>query len=390
MSEEGIQDLIGVMNITLKGAEDLGKIGMSATKGGINTVANICKLLKWIAQSIQSLPYHKTGGKVSMKVMGTKFQDLNYNEFKLSLVETKLKEKEKTFSGANSDIKKAKTLLSEAALKKKVEELSKKYGLVYSRVPNFMANKDTGKEEYRIAFPKSQTEAYQEVTAQLYAYMDKALKKVIGNEKERKAIIGQVIPECKPLTAALGEVGVTEVTNEQFDKAMKETYPAYDSKAIAAKEPSEEKKTDYIGIADRNEYAQQKAKGNVKAVSFSNVLAKNPSEHAITVVMDQYPNAAVKIKEADVLDLDAQLTEEGKVTYKAALRKDAVYEFEVYQADPITNKVDFTKNPKHYRMSLKDFDNMMKQNAAKTRQKAAKLLETKAPLHSVKTIERKQ
>lgn len=31
MSEEGIQDLIGVMNITLKGAEDLGKIGMSAT-----------------------------------------------------------------------------------------------------------------------------------------------------------------------------------------------------------------------------------------------------------------------------------------------------------------------------------------------------------------------
>ena len=184
----------------------------------------------------------------------------------------------------------------------------------------------------------------------------------------------------KPLMQNLDEIGVTAVSTEVLDEKMKETYPNYDPAEFAPVEPSEEKKTDCVKIAENNEYARETSRGNVREVTFSKVLLKNPGEHAVTVVLDEYPNAAIKIKESDVLDIQGWKDNKGNVGYKMAIKKDATYEFEVYHVNPFTKKVDFTQNPKHYEMTFKEFERMMSENAAKTKAKVTNLLEQKSML----------
>lgn len=381
MEEEGIQDFIGIMNVTLKGMEDAGKIGITLTRGSLKVAANIFKLLSWIVRSIHDNPYYKTGGKVKNKVLSTKFLDLNYSDMQLYSAHGIYSELNKQYPG-NYDQVKIDKLLSSSVLEKEFDKLAKKNGLLYAKIPNFISNKDTNIIEFRFAYSKSQEAALLETKSQMMALISKRLKNCGVKKEVAKKIAEEWIgnTEGKPIMKAMDEIGVTTVSNEVFDTVMKETYPSYDSKEFVAKEPSLEKKIDYIAITDKNEHTQQKNKGNVKDITFSKILVRNANRNEITVVMDEYPNVAIKIRQSDVLNLNTYKDEQGNMVYKASLRKDTTYQFEVYQADPVTKKIDFSNNPKYYEMSLKEFDNMMKQNIQKNRIKIELHLEQKAML----------
>lgn len=384
MAEDGIQDFIGILNVTMKGIENAGKAtkfvadaGFQVAKGGYKALAKIIKLLTWIFRTISEKQYYKTGGEVKNKVLQTKFQDLTYNEFKLSNIGERIRAK----GDPNINVEYVEKMLNEDVLKKKIEILSRKCGFLYAKVPNFVLNEETGKPEFRIAFSKQQMDAYNEVRAQIYAYMDKVLDDAGMEKKEERAnIINEALSTPKPLMSAMDEIGVTAVSNEVLDAKMKETYPDYDPAEFTPVEPTEEKKTASIEITENNEYARESAKGNVKEINFTKVLLKTPSEQSVTVVLDEYPNAAIKIKESDVLDLRNWKDEKGTVGYKMAIKKDATYEFEVYHVNPITKKVDFAQNPKHYEMTFKEFERMMAENAEKTKAKVTNLLEQKSML----------
>ena len=93
--------------------------------------------------------------------------------------------------------------------------------------------------------------------------------------------------------------------------------------------------------------------------------------------MDEYPNVAIKIKQSDVVNLKAVKDKQDKIVYTASLKKDVKYQFEIYQVDKVTKKIDYANNPKHYEMTLKEFDGMMKEHRQKAEIKLKPLLEQK-------------
>lgn len=243
MSEDGIQDFIGVMNITLKGMEDAGKVGVTLTRGSLKVMANILKLLSWIVRSIHDSPYYKTGGKVKNTVLSTKFSDLNYADMQLHSAHSIYSELSKKYPG-NYNQDKIDKLLNPNVLEKEFNKLAKKNGLLFAKVPNFIANKDTNTTEFRFAYSKSQEAAMLETKAQMMALISKRLKNCGVKMDVAKELAEQWMgaTKGKPIMNAMDEIGVTAVSNEVFDRAMKETYPSYNPKEFVAKEPSLEKK----------------------------------------------------------------------------------------------------------------------------------------------------
>jgi len=386
MAEDGIQDFIGILNVTMKGIENAGKAtkfvadaGFQVAKGSYKALAKIIKMLTWIMRTLSEKPYYKTGGKVANKVLQTKFQDLHFDTLHLLSAKNVMDIVNKTHQDSYAykiDETKFNKLLSPTVLKKDFDNLAKKYGLLWSPVPNFITDTKTGIVEFKFAYSKQQEEAMLEVKAQLNALIQQRLEACkVPKEAKEEIAKNMVDPTAagKPLMQNLDEIGIGAVSDKEFEAAMIATYPKYDPMEFAPVEPSEEKKTASIEITENNEYARESAKGNVKEIAFSKVLLKTPGEHAVTVVLDEYPNAAIKIKESDVLDLQEWKDEKGTVGYKMAIKKDAVYEFEVYHVNPVSKKVDFTQNPKHYEMTFKEFERMMAENAEKVKSKTAAL-----------------
>ena len=389
MAEDGIQDFIGILNVTMEGVKATGKAakymtdaGFQVAKGSYKVLAKIIKMLTWILRTISEKQYYKTGGEVKNKVLQTKFQDLNFDTVNLYSPKNLYTKLNKEYPG-NYDQAKIDKLLNPEALKKEFDNLAKKTGLLYAKIPNFITDKDTGVIEYRFAYSKSQEAAMMETKTQLNALIYEKLKKCGVKEDVAKKISNEIVNPSvsgKPLMQNLDVIGIGAVSDKEFETAMVATYPNYDPAEFAPVEPTEEKKTASIEITENNEYARESAKGNVKEITFSKVLLKTPSEHAVTVVLDEYPNAAIKIKESDVLDLQNWKDEKGTIGYKMAIKKDATYEFEVYHVNPVTKKVDFAQNPKHYEMTFKEFERMMVENAEKTKAKVTTLLEQKSML----------
>ena len=391
MAEDGIQDFIGILNVTMKGVENAGKAtkfvadaGFQVAKGSYKVLAKLIKLLTWIFRTISEKQYYKTGGKVANKVLQTKFQDLNFDTVRLYSPRDLYTKLNSEYPG-NYDQAKIDKLLNPEALKKEFDNLAKKTGLLYAKIPNFIADKDTGVIEYRFAYSKSQEAAMLETKTQLNALICERLKKCGVKDDVAKEISKSIVDPSvsgKPLMQNLDEIGIGAVSDKEFETAMVAAYPNYDPAEFTPVEPSEEKKTASIEITENNEYARESAKGNVKEIAFSKVLLKTPGEHAVTVVLDEYPNAAIKIKESDVLDLKKRKDKSGTIGYKMAIKNDATYEFEVYHVNPVTKEVDYTQNPKHYEMTFKEFERMMRENAEKTKAKVTTLLEQKSMLPS--------
>ena len=377
MAEEGIQDFIEILNVTLRGME----IGMTATKGTMKVVARISRLLMELARSIKNLPYNQTSGKMSMKVLGSIYQNMSFNEFKFSDIGERLYS---LYKDNEYDQQKAMKLLDYKVLEKKFEELARKAGLPYAKVPNFVKNSETGHVEYRIAFPGNKLEEYKEVAAQLSAYIEESLIACgVKNENIRKKVTNDTIPESKSLSDAISEIGISEVTNEQYEAAMKETYPNYNPLEISPEEPSDEIKSTFFGIPDNNEYTNQKTKDDIKEVTFTHILIRDLQSQSVTVMMDQYPNVAIKINKSDMLNYQQTISAHGIKQHHAALQKDSTYKFYIYDINPETKKLD-TANPKRYKMTLREFEVFMAQQKEKALHKAVNQLPETAQVPAIK------
>lgn len=400
MSEESIQDFIGILNVTMTGLENAGKAvgavtnaGFQVAKGSYKALERLCELLTWIARSIKESPYNKTGGKLSNKVLTTKFQDLNFSDLRLFYAKSFYTNLNKEYPGAYDQAKIDK-LLNPEILKKEFDNLAKKNGFVYAKVPNFIPDRESGVIEYRFAYSKSQEAAMLETKSQMQALIFEKLIKCGAPESVAQKYSEKMVEKNvagKSVTQNIDELGINRVNREQFEAAMRDTYPKYDPKEFSAVEPSKEKIAILKELEEKNTNEQQKANANVKSVTFSKILEVDKKNYSIKVVLDEYPNVAVRIKNSNILDIQQRTAGHGIKQYQAALRKDATYEFDVYFVNPKTKKVDMSNNPKHYKMTFNEFDLFMKQSREKTKQNIVKLqLPTALQLPSAKTKPRQR
>lgn len=379
MAEDGLQDFVGLLNVTLNAVGAIGSVGMAVTKGSVKLASRLVKLFSCMIQKISDREYQKTGGKVKNKVLQVKYNDLMYSSIKTSNIEAV---KQKAIGmGANPS---SLTKLNEKDLLKEFDKIAKKVGFPYSEIPNFVKDAETGKIEYRLAFSKQHQEAYNEAVAQFNSMISIYLNKEVGikDKKVCNEMADSIMKEGneKSLTEAIGEIGLLSVSDEQFEIEMKESFPNYNPKLFEPVEPSDEKKTDCVLLIEENEYRKEKEHGNIKKIVITEdrIKARLPEERAVIVQLEQYPNVTVKIKEEDFLRMSAGaevLDGHGQSVRKEIIlevKKSSKYDFEVFLVNPNTKDVDM-ENPKRYSMPFEEFERLMSANEKKSKEKVASL-----------------
>ena len=253
MGEAGIQDFIGILNVTINGLEHMGHLSLSVTKGTAEAVVRISQVAKWVGKAFSD--EKKVGGRLKNQSIARRFSDLRYSEVQLLSPETIYMQLNEMYPG-NYDLAKIKILLNPLILQKKFDELAQKHGLLYARVPNFIPNKQTGVTEFKFAYSSSQTNAKDATLEQMQAYIAKQLKKCGAKQKvAKKYAEAASTNKDTSFTESLPRLGVEKISDEQFQIAMKETYPGY-APELLAQEPTEERKKEYLQFLSKSEAAE--------------------------------------------------------------------------------------------------------------------------------------
>ena len=241
MSE--LQDLVSIMNVTIKGLEELGSLSITVAKGSAFVASRAVQVAQWVGKTMNGEA--KTGGKLKINGISRKFTDLRYSELPLLSPEIIHKQLCEMYPG-QYNLTKIKTLLNPVVLQAEFEHLAKKHGLLYARVPNFIPDKATGVVELRFAYSKSQTDAKEAVLAQMQAYIAKQLKKCGVKQQAAQEYAEQQIPtKDTTFTESLAQIDVEKVSEEDFNKAMLITYPDYKPATIETKQPPAELQAEY-------------------------------------------------------------------------------------------------------------------------------------------------
>lgn len=247
MSEESIQDFIAVLNVTINGLESMGRLGCQVTRGTLNMTSRMVSVAKWVGTTFSSALSNdtKVGGKLKNKTIARKFSDLRFSEMPLFSPAAIHKQLNEEYPG-NYNLGKIEKLLSPEVLQKEFEKLSKKCGFFYSRVPNFVPDKQTGVVEFRFSYSVSQTQAKDEIISQMQAYIAKQLMKC-GAKKQAAQEISKRTTEQEnmPFVNSLNHIDVEKITEDQFDIIMEKTYPDYQPEKISAIEPTAAQKREY-------------------------------------------------------------------------------------------------------------------------------------------------
>ena len=148
-----------------------------------------------------------------IKILSTKFSDLNYADMQLHSAHNIYSELSKKYSG-NYNQDKIDKLLNPSVLEKEFNKLAKKNGLLFAKIPNFIANKDTNTTEFRFAYSKSQEAAMLETKSQMMALISKRLKDCGVRKEVAKELAEQWTgtTKGKPIMNAMNEAFVIQKT----------------------------------------------------------------------------------------------------------------------------------------------------------------------------------
>lgn len=223
---DDMQELIALMNITIKGLEMMGSIAVTTGRGSAFVASRTYKVAECIGHTLNEKK-KKTTGRISGNAMQHRFQDLRFSELPLLAPEKIYKELYSAYPGHYNPVKIG-TLLNPLVLQAKFDRLAKKYGLSYAKMPNFIPDKQTGVIELRFAYPAAQTAAKEAVLAQMQAYIAKQLQKCGAKQEAARAYAEQQVPaKDTTFTESLSQIDLEKVTDEEFDRIMLETYPTY-------------------------------------------------------------------------------------------------------------------------------------------------------------------
>ena len=251
MSEENIQDFIGILNVTINGLESMGRLGLQLTKGTIGAASRMISVARWVGATLSTDT--KTSGKVRTSSMVRRFSDLRFTEMPLyspAVIHRQLNEQ---YPG-NYNLEKIEQFLNPDVLQKEFEKVAKKCGLVYARVPNFIPDQHTGVAEFRFAYSMSQTQAKNEAISQMQAYIAKQLRKCGADKHTAQQVSERATGQTDTsFTESLAHLGVERITEDQFDIIMESTYPDYYPEKIEAVEPPEETKLYYRQMIETKE-----------------------------------------------------------------------------------------------------------------------------------------
>lgn len=384
MADEGIGEVVGIINCTLEGAKLAGgatvgtiKMAGALTKESAKLITKLMKLLYQVSRYMAvDRKYNKTSGKTSAKVLQTKFSNFEYDEVKFTAAKESIRSMCQGMD--EKQLAKVTSKFNEKALRNKFNELAKKNGLLYCRIPNFVENADTNKIEYRYVYPAEQAKANAETRIQFTAYINKLIKEAgIKDEKLAKQIVDEIVPADRnmPLAQAVDRMGLYQCSDEHFDTAMKECYPEYDAKEFLPVEPSEEKKRNFTNFIGRNELNEERLKGNVKdmTIPYSNILYQDRGQ--VKFVHPDYANVIVTVRPEDVIqskfispeynkDKTAMTSCKG---IQISLRNNNTYECEILKVNKQTLTV---SSNKRYLFNFDELDKFMKSQNAKARREA--------------------
>lgn len=373
MTDEGIGEVVGIINCTLEGAKLVGQmaggtISMAGTltRESAKLMARLMKLMYQVSRYMAvDRKYNKTSGKTSEKVLQTKFQNLEYDEVKFTNAKEKVLEMCKGMD--EKKLSKIADKFDEKTLCARFDTLARKNGLLYCKIPNFVENEDTGKIEYRYTYPAEQAKANAETRTQFAAYINKLLRDIGIKDMKPEEIVYETVPAGAnmPLLQATERLMICQCSDEDFEAAMSKCYPDYEAGAFVPKEPEEEKKRSFSDITEKNEIHEKHINGNIRdmTVPLENIVYQ--SKEKIKFVHPWYANVLMTVKPEDVVKeqiIESSLPKMINITIK----RDNAYECDVIRGNSQTNAVKHGR----YQFNPDELDKFMKAQNLKARSAA--------------------